>query len=87
VEFRNSGRSPRIPETPDSLRGFRKLQTRLQKLQKGSGVDGEARGSREEWKWIGSPLTATKSMGMDYNLFLEKNNEVSCWPKLRHTYR
>jgi hypothetical protein len=26
-------------------------------------------------------------MGMDYNLFLEKNNEISCWPKLRHTYR
>jgi hypothetical protein len=57
VEFRNSGQSPRIPETPDSLRGFRKLRTRLQKLRKGSGVDGKARGSREEWKWIGSPLT------------------------------
>ena len=28
------------------------------KLRKGSGVDGKARGSREEWKWIGSPLTA-----------------------------
>jgi hypothetical protein len=27
------------------------------KLRKGSGVGGKARGSREEWKWIGSPLT------------------------------
>jgi hypothetical protein len=23
-------------------------------------VDGKARGSREEWKWIGSPLTAAR---------------------------
>jgi hypothetical protein len=60
VEFRNSGWSPRIPETPDSLWGFRKLRTRLQKLRKGSGVDGEARGSREKWKWIGSPLTGSQ---------------------------
>jgi hypothetical protein len=27
------------------------------KLRKGSRVDGKARGSREEWKWTGSPLT------------------------------
>jgi hypothetical protein len=46
VEFRNSGRSLRTPETPDSLQGFRKLQN-----------SGKARGSREEWKLIGSPLT------------------------------
>src|SRR5882762_11437933 len=37
----NSGRSP----------------DKTSKLRKGSGVDGKARGSREEWKWIGSPLT------------------------------
>jgi hypothetical protein len=41
VEFRNSGRSP----------------DKTSKLRKGSGVDGKARGSREKWKWIGSPLT------------------------------
>ena len=43
----NSGQSPGIPETPD----------KTPKLRKGSGVDGKARGSREEWKSIGSPLT------------------------------
>jgi hypothetical protein len=41
VEFRNPGRSP----------------DKTSKLWKGSGVDGKARISREEWKWIGSPLT------------------------------
>src|SRR5882762_1721511 len=40
----NSGRSP----------------DKTSKLRKGSGVDGKARGSREEWKWIGSPLTPVK---------------------------
>jgi hypothetical protein len=49
VEFRNSGRSLRIPETPD----------KTPKLQKGSRVDGKARGSRKEWKWIESPLIDT----------------------------
>jgi hypothetical protein len=38
VEFKNSRRSPRISETPD----------KTLKLQKGSGVDGKAKGSREE---------------------------------------
>ena len=41
MEFKNSGWSP----------------DKTSKLQKGSGVDRKARGSREEWKWIGSPLT------------------------------
>jgi hypothetical protein len=49
VEFRNSRQSPEIPETPD----------KTSKLRKGSRVDGKARGSREGWKWIGSPLTVT----------------------------
>jgi hypothetical protein len=46
-DSRNSGQSPGILETPD----------KTPKLRKGSRVDGKARGSREEWKWIGSPLT------------------------------
>src|SRR5882757_697382 len=40
--------SPEIPETPD----------KTSKPRKGSRVDRKARGSREEWKWIGSPLTS-----------------------------
>jgi len=35
---------------------FRQSPDKTSKLRKGSGVDGEARGSREEWKWIGSPF-------------------------------
>jgi hypothetical protein len=44
----DSGKSLRTLETPD----------RTPKLQKGSGVDRKARGSRDKWKWIGSPLTS-----------------------------
>jgi hypothetical protein len=44
----NSRQSPEILEAPDET----------SKLWKGSGVDGKARGSREEWKWIRSPLTS-----------------------------
>jgi hypothetical protein len=52
VEFRNSRQSLEILEIPD----------KTPKLWKGSGVDRKARGSREEWKWIGSPLTTASRL-------------------------
>jgi hypothetical protein len=42
-------------------------------------VDGKARGSREEWKWIGSPLTVARLM---YKVEIERG-KLQCDTKYK----
>jgi len=39
-------------------------------------VDGKARGSREEWKWIESPLTSKKVTGSLESVMVTLSNSV-----------